>query len=79
MSDNSYESVCPVYLVTGKCDRKGCNLPHLDETKKKKIIIVSINYCMYVFLLKRIFTKTYFYDHGFVTATSEIKDDVSRY
>jgi hypothetical protein len=29
------ESVCLVHLVTGKCNRAGCNLRHLDEHKKK--------------------------------------------
>ena len=31
-------SVCPVFLATGKCSRKGCTLPHLDETKKKAFL-----------------------------------------
>jgi hypothetical protein len=38
VSDNAYESVCPVFLATGKCERKGCNLEHLDGSKKKEFL-----------------------------------------
>jgi hypothetical protein len=33
ITDNN--SVCLVFLATGKCNRPGCNLSHLDEYKKK--------------------------------------------
>jgi hypothetical protein len=33
ITDNN--SVCLVFLATGKCNRNGCNLSHLDEYKKK--------------------------------------------
>ena len=61
VSDNSYESVCPVYLVTGKCDRKGCNLPHLDETKKKEFLARFGLYICFIYSLSCIFRSSDIY------------------